>query len=632
MSSSAPWSATVDAWRRLWATGSTPTPNTTRTNNNEQQTPHPSNPTSTRCSKRSTQAQNQEPTHTQTNLHGRHQELEDLEEYGHLMTKKYDNTLRIMLHNINRLPINSKTDKSKKLVSTIANKQIDIALLTEIGLNWKQINNQDKWYERVRESFQHTRSEISHNTNELDRTSNVQFGGVIAMAVDDVAQRVIAQGSDELNLGRWSWLLLEGKQGHRLRVVSAYRPVASIGPGTVFSQHERHLHSIGNDNEPRAAFYSDLFNEITKWKALGDHIVVGIDANEDVRCGDTHDTFQSLGMKEILLEAHRGKSPPATCDKNTLRQPIDGIFATPGINVIAGGYSAFNAGCPSDHRYLWVDVSYKDAFGYSSPPLTNPPIRRLKTQDPKMVEIYNSRVLAAIREEKLDEDLANIDIIARTSGWNGHLEIEYNRINDRQYEIRRDIERNIRKIRAGAIPWSPQLQRHRSCVEIWSLLLKKRKGRKISNNKLRRLLTKTELQGAYSKTIPEIKEALATAFQEYKKARESAANWREEFLVSVAQSRADRKGTDKDTELKQLRSIEQQRTIARNIKRMQGRLQRNATIKIYTTNEEGRHVLTEKADIEDACIKENIARFTQSNDTPPQAGNLHHRRRIFSRY
>ena len=192
MSSSNPWSATVDAWRRLWATGSTTTTNTNQTNNNNAQR-NSNSPTTTftRCTKRSTQPQQQTPTHTQTNLQGRNQELEGTEAFGHFMTKKHDNTLRIMLHNINRLPISSKADKSRKLISTIANKQIDIALLTEIGLNWKQINNQDKWYERVRESFQYTRSEVSHNTNELERTSNVQFGGVIAMAVDDIAQRVI---------------------------------------------------------------------------------------------------------------------------------------------------------------------------------------------------------------------------------------------------------------------------------------------------------------------------------------------------------------------------------------------------------------------------------------------------------
>ena len=84
------------------------------------------------------------------------------------------------------------------------------------------------------------------------------------------------------------------------------------------------------DVDPRQAFYDNLFDKITKWKELGDHIIVGIDANEDVRKGKTHEMFCMLGMTEIILQHHR--NPPATCNKNNNREPIDGLFlATPGI-------------------------------------------------------------------------------------------------------------------------------------------------------------------------------------------------------------------------------------------------------------------------------------------------------------
>ena len=83
----------------------------------------------------------------QKDLHGAHQELLDVEEYGDTMRRKNDSTLRIMLHNINRLPLSGNTSKSHKLISTIAYKQIDIALLTEIGLFWKAVDNKEQWYE-----------------------------------------------------------------------------------------------------------------------------------------------------------------------------------------------------------------------------------------------------------------------------------------------------------------------------------------------------------------------------------------------------------------------------------------------------------------------------------------------------
>jgi hypothetical protein len=64
---------------------------------------------------------------------------------------------------------------------------------------------------------------------------------------------------------------------------------------------------------------------------------------------------------------------------------------------------------------------------------------------------------------------------AGKNGWSEDLEKEYNSINDKQYQIRTDIEAKIRRLRTGMIPWSPRLQKHRTNIEIWSLLIKKKR-------------------------------------------------------------------------------------------------------------------------------------------------------------
>jgi hypothetical protein len=146
--------------------------------------------------------------------------------------------------------------------------------------------------------------------------------------------------------------------------------------------------------------------------------------------------------------------------------------------------------------------------------------------------------------------------------------------------------------------------------------LKKHQGRRISNRKLRRLLLRTDIVDAFNLNISQVEDKLDESYQEYKKAHADASSWRDEFLVGLAKSRSESKGTDQDKELQQLRTIEQQRTVARNIKRMQGKLQRNATTQVCISNEQGRRTVTSKEDIEDACIEENISRFSQSNNTP----------------
>jgi hypothetical protein len=205
--------------------------------------------------------------------------------------------------------------------------------------------------------------------------------------------------------------------------------------------------------------------------------------------------------------------------------------------------------------------------------------------------------------------------MAQREGWSYDLEERYNRINNRQYKIRKAIESKIRHLPTGNVPWSAKLQRYRDNIEIWSMLLKKRRHRKISNRKLRRLLLRSDINSVYQKTTPELESELDIAFHAYKKAREDATSWRDEFLTGLAQSRSEDNGTEYEAELKQLRMIEQQKT-PWNIKRMQGKLQRNATTKVFVTDHDGQRMIHKKEEIEEACIEENISRFSQSEDTP----------------
>ena len=74
-------------------------------------------------------------------------------------------------------------------------------------------------------------------------------------------------------------------------------------------------------------------------------------------------------MREAILTTHNGRTPPATHNRNTSREPIDGIWVTQGLRVSATGYSAFNEGCPSDHRVLWIELTYSSTFGHNADPL-----------------------------------------------------------------------------------------------------------------------------------------------------------------------------------------------------------------------------------------------------------------------
>jgi hypothetical protein len=124
---------------------------------------------------------------------------------------------------------------------------------------------------------------------------------------------------------------------------------SNTGVNTVNAQHARHLGA--GSKEPRAQFLLDLAEVIRARQALGDHIILGTDINEDMRRYQIREwASKDLHLHNIIFTQHSHLSPAATCHRNDNRVPIDGIFASVGINVVAAGFLKYGEGTSSDHR------------------------------------------------------------------------------------------------------------------------------------------------------------------------------------------------------------------------------------------------------------------------------------------
>jgi hypothetical protein len=108
-----------------------------------------------------------------------------------------------------------------------------------------------------------------------------------------------------------------------------------------------------------------------------------MDASKDIQAFGN--TIAPSGFREVLLERH-GPNAPATYHGGS--QPIDGVFASPSIHMIQGGYLEFEYSPHMDHRGLWIDVHYQIAFGHIMPPIPSHQARRLKKSDPCIVKRY----------------------------------------------------------------------------------------------------------------------------------------------------------------------------------------------------------------------------------------------------
>ncbi len=101
------------------------------------------------------------------------------------------------------------------------------------------------------------------------------------------------------------------------------------------------------------------------------------------------------------MEKH-GKNTPETYRRNNNRIPIDGIWASPGVSIENGGYFDYDILLPdTDHRMLWIDISYTTAFGYIMPQLLHSSPLRLRCTDPRIVSKYNAHLERFIQQHNL---------------------------------------------------------------------------------------------------------------------------------------------------------------------------------------------------------------------------------------
>jgi hypothetical protein len=145
----------------------------------------------------------------------------------------------------------------------------------------------------------------------------------------------------------------------------------------VYAQHQTYFDSQDIEGCPHELFTIYLLMEVETWLQQGDQLILLMDTNEDIR--SFHHAIQHTGLQEAILSRH-GTNAPATFDGGS--DQIDSIFMLPSIDIIIGGYFKFGF-CPfTDHRGLWIDIHYNNAFGHTMPAIITALARCLKTQDP----------------------------------------------------------------------------------------------------------------------------------------------------------------------------------------------------------------------------------------------------------
>eukprot|EP00957_Ditylum_brightwellii_P153864 11711250-Ditylum_brightwellii.AAC.1 len=165
-------------------------------------------------------------------------------------------------------------------------------------------------------------------------------------------------GEDNKGLGRWSHVQIAGKDQKKVMLVTVYKPCVQTkeGDSTVTAQHKQILTMQEDTNvSPWKAFNQDLLEEIRKWRNEGNTVVLGIDANRDVKEAELSE-FPAEAKMYNLMQAKHGIHSPNTHIKGS--HAVDFLFVTEDVidPIEEIGMFPFGEGINSDHRGFFINI------------------------------------------------------------------------------------------------------------------------------------------------------------------------------------------------------------------------------------------------------------------------------------
>ena len=165
-------------------------------------------------------------------------------------------------------------------------------------------------------------------------------------------------------------------------------------------------------------------------------------------------------MLPVIQHKFPGPLPPTY--NNRGKKALDEIFVTKNVEIVKCGYMQHSI-LTSDHCPIWVEVTKKSAFGSKMETTHKPKARRLKTNNPDIVDKYN---------QVLEEELNKRNVYQRSLNLYKNFQNPltkfqtklYKQIDSARIEAMAIAERKCRKLHMGAVTWSPTIQKARDKI------------------------------------------------------------------------------------------------------------------------------------------------------------------------
>lgn len=537
------------------------------------------------------------------------------EYWGDLMGPKQDNIIRVVSKNIQGLGVRVGGIKEDELKSGLVNKNIDIVGIQEPNVNWSKCKNNDKFSERMRSpEWEYVRYSLAYNKN--NNQSRQQYGECITLSIDQVTHRVSGSGADERGLGRWSWILLKGKNMNKVRIITVYQPNLcrnSTNPASVYSQHRKFFLDHDIETCSLDMFRQDLITQVKAWLAQRNKIIILIDANEDVRVGPLSSQLEELGLISAIRSRHGHRCPPTQHMGSSL---IDDIFVSRGISVKKSGFLPFRDG-PGDHRALFSDIDAISLFGGEFQRIYRLPGRRLISSNKKVVEKFNRLLDEKLTLGNIHERMEKLRLRSLTE-FTPDMEKEYEKCDNIQCNAFRYADKRCRKLKAGEVCYEPdKIQRHGLIVRLYTYLICKKNNCKVSSSLIKRVAKKAIIDNPFDITVDDAIALRNESRKEYYRLKPNSRTIRNQWMDRKANEKDLEEGEERANFIRQKRQRENLRDSHKRIKYARGGDFRAGTDRVTVVDENGD--LTEifdKAAMENILMQCNKEKFTEANETP----------------
>ena len=386
--------------------------------------------------------------------------------YGRIDEKKPEGVIRLIWENTNSLKVitDPKLARVRCIDELRKRVQADILGLCETNCAW-HVAGRDRQFHQLFGPGEDRMSRAACNKNDRWPPKS-QYGGTALMAFGRLSGFSGGSGEDETKLGRWSWIRFKG-DGKSVVMVSAYRPVKPSCVrrrgtdlhdhlGTVWEQHVRHFGDP--DVDPRKRFDEDLLAELTRFRDVGDEIILMIDANQHIYDGKFGRALRSdLQMIDAYFRLYAASAPNS---HHTGRNPIGGIFTSPGIDIEAVFVGRHGLG-QGDHRLWVVDVTTHSCLGTDSPTPHRVQGRGLRVNKART---YNRELEKLCRRHKLSQKLDVIEELEEDIAARGEddslLILRADDLKDKvdreHRQLQLSAEKKCSKKKSGAVPFSDE--------------------------------------------------------------------------------------------------------------------------------------------------------------------------------